>query len=674
MIMSSTNMKRINFIFVLCLVVSSQGGHADSLKELSQLSLEQFSELDVVVTSVSRKPQKLLDTAAAVFVISNEDIKRSGVTSIPEALRMAPGIEVAQIDSQKWAISSRGFNGRFANKLLVLMDGRTVYTPLFSGVYWDTQDTVLEDIDRIEVIRGPATAIWGGNAMNGVINIITKKASETQGGLLTTGIGTELKALASGRYGGKLNDDMYYRLYAKHADRDQLLDLSGNGTFGGRDLSQAGFRLDWSNASRDNITLQGDIYTGSSNKEFSKLSLMAPFSVNTLASDELEGYNLLARWQHDFNSDNSLEIQAYYDHVIRKDGITIEFDNDIFDLDIKHQFNWNKQHSIIWGTGYRLNRDEIHADSFGLRISPRERTSPLYTAFFQDDIALFDGQLHLIMGSKFEHNDFTGFEYQPNARFRWTPIANHMFWGAVSRGLRITDRGTESVRVDTTVISGTPPRVVSVIGSKQRKPEEVIAYELGYRAKINNNYFFDLALFYNKYKDLTMFERGTAFLETTPAPAHLVIPLSIKREMDAESYGIELTNEWNIHPKLTLKGTYSYFDLHMHAAQGITSSSPEAQEGRSPHHQLSLRSLYSFSEDIQLDTWIRYVDELPDLNVNDYVSMNIQLSWTPINNLKLSVIGQNLIENSRQEFSGEILTIPNTQIQRGIFAKLQWQF
>lgn len=665
--------KKYFFLSVLCFVVAIQVVHAASVKELSKLSLEQFSELDLVVTSVSRKPQKLSETAAAVFVISNEDIKRSGVSSIPEALRMAPGVQVARIDANKWAITSRGFNGRFANKLLVLMDGRTIYTPLFSGVYWDSQDTLLEDIDRIEVIRGPATAIWGGNSMNGVINIITKKASDTQGGLFIAGAGTEVQGFAGLRYGGKLGDDANYRLYGKYADHDNSIENSGSDSFDERDLSQAGFRLDWDKSKNDFVTLQGDVYNGNVEQKQTVTQLTAPFSVDRTADEDIDGFNIIGRWNHQISENSSFALQMYYDHVKRKDNVTLDSEIDTFDIDLQHQFKIAERHSVNWGGGYRLLRDELNG-RFVTSFTPSERVSPLYTAFIQDDMSFLNDELHLILGSKFEHNDFTGFEVQPNVRLRWSPNEQHTTWAAVSRGLRIPDRSNENIRFDSAVIPGAPPTQISIFGSTGKDPEEVIAYELGYRRFFEHNNSLDISLFYNDYSKLLTRELGTPFVETTPAPLHVVLPISPGRKMHGESYGIELAGEWNVSPNLVLKGAYSYFDLQLHAYADSTATSPEEDEGRSPHHQASLRGSYSISEDLQFHTWLRYVDELPDLNINDYVTMDVQLSWSPVKDLELSLVGQNLIEDEHQEFSGEILSIPNAQIERGVYAKLQWQF
>jgi iron complex outermembrane recepter protein len=671
--MNSINIKKYFFLSVLCFVVAIQVVHAASVKELSKLSLEQFSELDLVVTSVSRKPQKLSETAAAVFVISNEDIKRSGVTSIPEALRMAPGVQVARIDANKWAITSRGFNGRFANKLLVLMDGRTIYTPLFSGVYWDSQDTLLEDIDRIEVIRGPATAIWGGNSMNGVINIITKKASDTQGGLFVAGAGTEVQGFAGMRYGGKVGDDIHYRLYGKYSDHDSSIENSGSDSFDERDLSQAGFRLDWDSSKNNFITLQSDIYNGNVEQKQTVAQLTAPFAVDRTANEDIDGFNIIGRWNHQISEDSSFTLQMYYDHVKRKDNVTLDSEIDTFDIDFQHQFKIAERHSVNWGGGYRLLRDELNG-RLVTSFTPVERVSPLYTAFIQDDISFLNDELHLILGSKFEHNDFTGFEVQPNVRLRWSPNEQHTTWAAVSRGLRIPDRSSQNVRFNASVIPGALPTQISIFGSTGKDPEEVIAYELGYRRFFEHNNSLDISLFYNDYSKLRTRELGTVFVETTPAPLHVVQPISGGRKMHGESYGIELAGEWNVRPDLVLKGTYTYFDLQLHADADSTATSPEEDEGRSPHHQASLLGSYSITEDLKFHTWLRYVDELPDLKINDYITMDVQLSWSPVKNLELSLLGQNLIEDEHQEFSGEILSVPNAQIQRGVFAKLQWQF
>jgi iron complex outermembrane receptor protein len=410
---------------------------SSKVHDLTELSIEDLMKIEI--TSVSKKAQKISDAAAAIFVITQEDIRRSGVTSIPEALRMAPGVEVARIDANKWAISARGFNSRFANKLLVLMDGRSVYSPLFSGVWWDVQDTMMEDIDRIEVIRGPGATLWGANAVNGVINIITKKAGDTLGGLVTAGGGTEEKGFGALRYGLKPAEDSDFRAYAKYFNRDRSVTSTGADAGDEWDAFRAGFRLDHETSARNNFTLQGDYYTGNAGTTYDVASITLPYLNTFQKKSESAGGNIIGRWNHTFENDSEFSLQAYYDRSDRKDlfaaGVV-----DTADVDLQYRFKWFGGQEFVLGTGYRFTRDNIANDNELRTADPASRSESLLSAFIQDDITLIDNRLHWVIGSKFEHNGYTGFEVQPNTRLIWTPSTTQSVWGAISRSVRTPSR------------------------------------------------------------------------------------------------------------------------------------------------------------------------------------------------------------------------------------------
>jgi len=657
------------------LLIYSLGSQAGSLESLKNLSLEEFSNLDIVVTSLSRKPQKLTESAAAVYVISNEDIKRSGAMSLPEALRLAPGVEVAQINASTWSITARGFGGKFSKKLLVLMDGRTIYTPLFSGVYWDVQDTLLEDIDRIEVIRGPATAMWGGNAMNGVINIITKAARDTQGGLLTASIGTEVKRQTALRYGDKVGDDFFYRVYGKHKKNDSSVDATDtNDSFDENDLNQIGFRADWAMSEKNTFEFQGDLYKGQVEQR-QPVATLSPIVglMDVDRENQLSGFNILGKWTHQLSTTSDWSIQAYYDRAKRQDTATVDIKVDTLDIDFKHQFTIAEKHQIIWGVGYRRVLDDLLGKN-AVHFAPHRRLLHRYNAFFHDEIELLPNKVSLIIGSQFEHNDFTGFEIQPNIRVKWNIDEQSLAWASVSKGLGIPDRSTENARVDVRAIAGAPPILVAFVGNESMEPEEVIAYEMGYRTFFGQGNLFDISFFYNDYSHLRTNELGTPFVEATPAPLHVVQPLVGGFDKKAESYGLELVAEWAVNKDLTLKGQYSYFELDSKPASTSTATTPEKDEGLSPQHQASLRSLYQVSETLTFDTWVRYVDALPSINIDSYVDMDIRLSWTPSPDVELSLVGQNLLEGARQEYRDDIISNTPTQVERGVYAKVVFKF
>lgn len=435
-------------IFIYLIILSS----IFSIKSLAQVSTSDLTELsieelmNIEITSASKKEESLFDTPTAVYVITAEDIRRSGVTSIPEALRLAPGVEVAQIDANKWAITIRGFNNRFSTKLLVLIDGRSVYTPLFAGVFWEEIDTLLEDIDRIEIIRGPGGTLWGSNAVNGVINIITKDSKDTQGGYVKAGGGNEEQGFVSLRYGGKLNEDLSYRIWGKFFNRDEFASTLDSGQANDkRKFYHGGFRVDWKPSDKNKISLLGDVYRVEFDDTISLSNVIPPLTSIVESDSEFTSGNIISKWDHTFSNQSKSILQLYYDYVHRDIFFGTEKRN-TFDLDL--QFNMPSLHNneLIAGIGLRITTDDIDTTTSNLTFTDNDRTDFIYSAFFQDKISLFEDKLNLIIGSKFEHNDYSGFEIQPNFRFIVKPNDKHRLWGAVSRAVRIPSRIEENLR------------------------------------------------------------------------------------------------------------------------------------------------------------------------------------------------------------------------------------
>src|SRR6184192_818513 len=492
---SPTVGKRILSLTVVALFLgSSVSAQNQGVPDISRMSIEEL--MNVEVTSVAKRPQRVADAAAAVFVITQEDIRRSGAASIPEALRMVPGLQVARIDENKWAIGSRGFNGRFDNKLLVLIDGRSVYTPLFSGVYWNVQDVMLEDVDRIEVIRGPGATLWGANAVDGVINVITKKAKATQSAVVTAGAGTEERAAGGVRYGGKLGDNTYYRAYTKYFDWGPSAYPSGMTAHDGWDALRGGFRADWTPAGANSLTLQGDIYRSKYGETLTVPSLNSPYS-NTFPNDgKYSGGNILGRWNHT-SEGSSMSLQMYYDNTTITDHSLFGDHQNILDLDFQHGFHAGNSQQFVWGLGYRSIHDKNDA-SFTVSLQPNQVTLNQFSTFLQDEISLVDNRLQITLGSKFERNEFTGFEIEPNARLLWNLTPNQSIWTAVSRAVRTPALTEEGLRLNSQVIppgtlaNPTPlPAVVAVFGShrfnSEFNSEDLLAYELGYRVQATKN-------------------------------------------------------------------------------------------------------------------------------------------------------------------------------------------
>ncbi len=454
---------------------------ADSLdpKQYTRMSLDELSDMEI--TSVSKRAEKASEAPAAVYVLTDEDIHHSGATTIPELLRMVPGLSVAQAGSHQWAISSRGFNDQFSNKLLVLIDGRTVYTPLFSGVYWDVQDTVLEDIDRIEVIRGPGATLWGANAVNGVINIITKHTKDTKGGYFSSAVGNHERGIVSGRYGAGVGDNLNYRAYASSKSFDEVRGIAGGGARDEWHKEQAGFRTDWDHSDVDNLTVQGDIYHGREDSWLDLPSFTAPFTQDFFDDSDLGGANILARWKHSVEEGSDLTFQTYFDHTYR-DDFYLEQRINTFDLDLQHVLAVSERNQLIWGAGYRLVDDNLRGTEY-LNYDPKSRAANLWSAFIQNEFALVPDQLLFTIGSKFEHNDYTGFEWQPSTRLALLIDEHHTLWGSISRAVRTPNRTMEDVAFTVAAAPGAPPRLLKLVGNDDVDSEELIAYEAGYRVQ-----------------------------------------------------------------------------------------------------------------------------------------------------------------------------------------------
>ncbi len=663
--------KKIITIFTFLVLVFQLVPAEDVLAndDFTSLSLEDL--MNVNVTSVSKKPQRLIDAAAAIYVITQEDIRRSGATNIPDTLRRVPGIQVAHINANTWAITSRGLNSFLSNKLLVLIDGRSVYTPLFSGVYWDVQDTLLEDIDRIEVIRGPGASLWGDNAVNGVINIITKQAGDTQGGLLSAGYGNEQQGFGNLRYGNKIGNNAHFRVYSKYFDRDNAVFASGRKANDRWDTLRGGFRIDWDLNSQDSLTVQGDIYDGKSGQTNTSATLTFPFT-NTINDDtEFAGWNVLTRWKHIFSESSNLELQLYYDRTERESA-TLREDRDTYDFDFQHRFKFGERQDVVWGLGYRLTHDNIR-NSFSYSFNPDNRDMPLYSGFVQDEVTLIDDRLLLTVGSKLSYNVFTGLEVQPNARLLWKPRERHSAWISLSRAVRTPSRAENDVRLNPTVLStGT---LLSSFGDHGFDSEVLYSYELGYRFISSGNLSVDIALYYNNYDKLLTLEPGMPYLESLPSPSHLVIPAFAKNEMDGEVFGVELAVDWWTVDWWHLKASYSYQQIQMHLNKSSLDVTSESTEGATPHNQFFLRSSFDLPRNLELDLSPRYMDNLSSVKVDSYVELDARLSWKPFENLEMSLIGQNLLDNHHPEYiQSAIVETGSTEIERSFFAKIEWRF
>ena len=613
------------------IVCTSGFSHAAAAtSELTELSLEEL--MNVEVTSVSKKPERLSDAAAAVYVITREDIRRSGATSIPEILRLAPNLQVARVDSSQYAITARGFNSTTANKLLVLIDGRSVYTPLFSGVFWDVQDTLIEDIERIEVISGPGGTLWGSNAVNGVLNIITRHSQDTTGALVSLGEGTEERG-AGVRYGAKLGEDATLRVYGKGFNRDNTVTGDGTGVQDAWKKGQVGFRTDWGRGS-DALTLQGDGYTGT----------IAQVGDNK----SISGANLLARWNRTLQDGSALQVQGYFDRTRRVFPGTFGELLDTYDIEAQHRFQLGASQEIVWGGGYRLMHDAV-TNSAVLAFLPNVRVLRLANGFLQDSIALHE-RLHLTLGAKLESNSYTGLEVQPNARLAWKFRDDALLWSAVSRVVRTPSRLDRDFFV--------PGQFA---GGPDFKSEKLIAYEIGYRAQPVPNASLSIATFYNVYDDLRSIEPGPG-----GAP-----PFVLSNKMEGYTYGVETWGSYRVLDWWRLSAGYNYlkeklgFKADSHDTFGVQAA------GNDPAHQFSARSAMNLPYDLELDFALRWIDRLPAPNVPSYVALDARLGWHVSKNTELSLAGYNLTDRRHPEF-GRSPT--RSELPRTFYLRLRWSF
>lgn len=621
-------------------------------EDLTQLSLEEL--MNIEVTSVAKKKQKLSESAAAIFVVTQEDIRRSGVSSIPEALRMVPGLEVARIDGNKWAITSRGFNDRFTNKLLVLIDGRNIYNPLFAGVNWETVDTVLSDIDRIEVIRGPGGTLWGVNAVNGVINIITKSAFETQQGLVVGWGGTE-EGIGELRYGGTVGETLSYRIFGKYFNRDTQ--FNKNGSSDDWRMGRGGFRVDWKADDHNSVMVEGGLYKGAAGQELTVATLTPPFS-DTFSEDvDLKGAHVLARWTHEISADSDFSLKFFYDRVERDETIQ-DYTLDTFDIDFQHRFPFVLGQEITWGGEYRYWLDNFEG-SLTIQPSEESRSFNLVSGFIQDEIRLIPEELVVTVGTKLSHNDFTGFEYQPSGRFLWKPRSDLSFWGAASRAVVLPPRLLD----DGVITLSTALGPVAVEDNQQAKPEVLHAFELGVRSQPLKQLSFDVTGFFMDYDRLV----GNQLQSVPPATT---LPTLIRtNNHEAKNYGVEVSTIVQLWEWWKVQGAYTYLKMDIK-----NEDAAQFSEEASPIHHASIRSQISLPYHIEFDSWLRYTDELPSLNVDDYVELDLRLGWKPMPNLDISLIGQNLLHSHHDEFSDTILGTQRTGMQRSFVGRITWTF
>src|SRR5579875_1361018 len=655
-------------------LTQNSGQNQNSAANSSGLANKSLEELmSIEVTSVSKKEQKLSQTPAAVYVITQEDIARSGATNIPDLLRMVPGVQVAQVDANTWAISIRGFNDIYSNKLLVLIDGRTVYDPIFSGVSWDEMDVPLNDIERIEIIRGPGGTVWGANAVNGVINIITKSARETPGLYLQAGTGSEENNDHEAQYGGRIGSKGYYRAFGRYFSFGALSNAQNENAADGWLMRHGGFRTDWNLSGKDSLMVEGDIHQTNEGQTI-QLPLPSQGFAFRAFNDQAStfGGSALARWEHTFSGGSQTSLQFYeMNHSRDEYGARERFN--IVDVSFEHHVHVGQRHDIVWGLGYRYNDASLRA-GYAVSMSPPVRDFSLFSGFFQDQIRVGDS-VWFTVGSKLEHNTFTGFETEPSASLTWAIDDHQTLWMSASKAIRQPALLEENFHVYSSTFPLPPGGlgVVTVLGNPDFRSEQLRDYEIGYRSVLSNKVSLDLDGFYSFYRDLRTNEPQTPFFEFSPPPPHLTLPLIWMNGMHGQDYGAEFSANWRVVPRWKLSGGYSLLKMNLHLNPTSQDVSSLAEEGQSPEHQFNIRSYLNITHNWFFDNSLDYVSRLPAYQVPSYFRLDSRLAWRPIRSLELSVAGQNLLSPRRFEFAN-VDQVVATQPERAVVGRITWSF
>ncbi len=638
-------------------------------QSLKNLSLSELGNIEV--TTVSKEPEVVWKTPAAIFVITQRDIQRSGATSIPEALRLAPGVEVARISSDEWSIGIRGFGSRLSRSVLVLMDGRIVYSPFTAGVYWEVQDYLMEDIDRIEVIRGPGGTIWGPNAVDGVISIITKSSKDTQGGLVSGGAGNVEQGFGEGRYGGSNGPNFSYRVYGKGFARSPEFHADGI-NYDAWQAGQAGFRMDWNRGTRDNYTLQGDGYYQGAGQSVAASTYNPPANFILDGTAHLSGGNVLWRWRRTLGEKKDFQLDAYYDQTSRHELNFGDIRNN-FDVDFVDRFPLPRQ-EISWGAGaYISHGHEIDIYS-GLYFIPTTITDQYYTAFIQDEITLVRNRLSLIAGPRFQQTNYTGPLFEPSVRLLYTPTATQTLWAGFTQAVRTPADVERNFFLSSYVgpTSGGLPLFARFNANKNFQSERLNGYELGYRRLIGPKFYLDIATFFNQYRNLLSEDiTGPIFLENDPAPTHLLLPAEFGNGLEATTEGGEISSQWQPKSFWRVTGSYSFLEMHVKSAPGSADiGSAPITQGSSPQNEFLIQNNFDLPKSITADFQVRYVSSLPALSVPSYWTGDLSLGWSPNKQVLFSLVGQNLFQPYHYEYSYDPRGLVG--IERSIFAKVTW--
>ena len=637
--------------------------------DLTHMSLEDL--MNVEVTSVSKKKQSISEAPAAVTVISQDDISRSGFSTIPDLLRLAPGVDVARVNSYSYAVGVRGLNSQFNNNLLVMQDGRTLYSPFFAGVYWDTVDYVLEDLNRIEVIRGPGATLWGANAVNGVINITSKDSRDTQG-VLVSARGSNDDSSLSFRVGDKISDDTTFRVYAKGRYDAGLDNFSGKPESDNWYSLRSGFRVDKHTSDSDTFTVQGDLGDNQIREPVGFPVPIAPF-VLPLTTDRVDvNGNMLARWDHRVSEDSDFSLQTYYDYL-KVNYIAANYNQNTFDIDFHDRFKTSPRNEITWGLGYRFINTKI-VPGPSVTANPSTRNLNVYSTFVQDTYTLEPEHWYVTLGSKFEHNDFTGFEIQPSARLLWTPNKQNSVWAAVSRGIRTPALDERESRIPLAYMpiptgnGSTVPGETVIFGSPKFGSENLTAYEIGYRTQPTKSLTIDSAIFYNVYGGVQSADTGT------PVPGSpVIIPITFSNRIDGETYGAEISSTLQVNDRWRLAGSYSLLETNF-AMPTPATGGVGVPRSSAPKNQAQVHSYFDITRNLQLNAGIFYVGRVDEFHIAGYISTDLNLIWRPQESMEVAVGVLNLFDNRHPEFGTSGTQGIASQTPRTVYAQMSYKF
>lgn len=647
--------------------------------DLTAIGLQELMNLDLRVTTATRRRQKVSETASALYVITAEDIRRSGARHIAEALRLAPGVEVARINSNNWAVSIRGFNQRFAHQILVLVDGRSVFTPLFSGTFWETLSVNLQDVEQIEVIRGPGGSVWGANAVNGVINIVTWNSKETIGTRVESGGGSHERYFHNFRHGTEITDDTTLRVSHEVSLREHNELQDGSRADDDWGFVNGGFRLDSQLSDDESLTLLGDGYYQENDLPVS-VPLRGPPFVDTetfSGGSYNSGANGSLRYKRMLPSGDDLELGL--DYIFEKRaGDILPLTRHSARSELLYHLTFDAATTMTAGAGYSLDMDSTDGN-FAEFLVPDSLTTHLYHGFAQVQRSFFDEQLKFLLGSKLEHNSYSGLEVMPTGRVVWTPSHALSVWAAYSRAASPPGRAFDDTRLPVQYLPASgmmPESLVVVEGSSDVESTLVDAYESGIRRQFSADVFADLSVFYNDFSSLLGLESDLPRFDSLSGFGDplLLIPAKFGNSYKAYSYGSEASVEWGVNEALSLSAFYTFMHLTVQQGDNSLDSEQLLKQGNSPEHSFGFRARVNLNDAVEVDPNLRYVDGLPFGDISGYWELDLRVMWKIVDDITLSVVGRDLLHDSHRENLGTVFAPPQTRIERSVWGSLAVTF